>query len=77
MRTLKEIDAAVFEIAKKKAAVPNIILKPQDIVNISSQFQFNDKYREMHSILQDVEKFIYDTGNVQLQMRIAEKIKAL
>ena len=76
--TLRDpIDAEVFEKAKKKAETPNLVMTPQQVVTFFSEMALGDKYREMYSILQDVERFIYDTGDHQLQMRIAGRLKAL
>jgi hypothetical protein len=61
MRTLKEIDMAIFKRVKAQAEMGSPVLTPQEAVSFYSDMEFGDKYREMYAILKALEEFLNKT----------------
>jgi hypothetical protein len=61
MRTLQEIDDAIFKAAEKAAENDNIAMTPEEVIRFHSELAYGDKYREMYALLKEVERYLeYD-----------------
>ncbi len=83
MRTLRQLDNEVMKLAKNRAEElcgesDNYFgVSKNEIIALQASLRFGDKYREMHAILKDVEKFLAadaheDPNKQKLLERIAK-----